>query len=170
MNNKGFTVVELITTFAVASAIALVLFNVVLIIKNTYSNSNTKTNLLINQGNLSEQFNSLTLYEDITSIQFCDDSVKCYEFSYTNGKKYKLIIENDMIKFGNYVYKLEKGSHVDEENVIIKREKINSVFLGEKDSILNVKIPIINDHYPLYDFGLNYVYLYDYDYLEFNIE
>ena len=60
MNNKGFTVVELITTFAVASAIALVLFNIVLIIKNLYSNSNIKTNLLINQGNLSEQFNSLT--------------------------------------------------------------------------------------------------------------
>lgn len=170
MNNKGFTVVELITTFAVASAIALVLFNIVLIIKNLYSNSNIKTNLLINQGNLSEQFNSLTLHEEISSIDFCDDAIKCYEFTYTDGKKYKLIVDNNIIKFGNYVYKLEKGSHIDEDNAIIKREKIDLIDFSEKDSILNVKIPIINDQYPSQDFGLNYVYLHDYDSLEFNVE
>ena len=169
MNNKGFTVVELITTFVVASAIALLLFNVVLIIKNFYSSSNIKTNLLINQGNLSEQFNFATLNADISSIDPCIDSVKCYEFTYSDGNKYKLIIESNIIKFGNYTYKLDSGSHIDEEGVTVTREKIDSVSSGEKNAILNVKIPIISDQFPGKDFGLNYVYPYDYDYLDFNV-
>ena len=170
MNNKGFTVVELITTFAVASAIALILFNIVLIIKNFYSTSNIKTNLLINQANLSEQFNSITLHDDISSIDFCNDEVICYEFVYTDGNKYKLTINNNIIKFGNYTYKLEKGSHIDENNIVVRREKIDSVSVGEKNAILNVRIPILSDQYPGKDFGLNYVYLHDYNYLEFNIQ
>ena len=173
MNNKGFTVIELITTFTVASAIALIFFNVVLVIKNYYSVSNIKTNLLINQANLAEQFNSISLNNDIISIDFCDDSVNnyiaCYQINYTGGKSNKLIIGKQIIMFGDYTYKLDKGSIVDADNIVIRREKVEEITDNTKNSILNIKIPILNDQFPGKDFGLNYVYLFNYDDLSFNI-
>ena len=175
MNNRGFTVVELITTFAVASVIALVLFNVVLSIKNMYSMSNIKTNLLINQANLNEQFNSLTLDNEIVSIDFCSDSIdnstSCYNIKYSNDESYKLIIGKKVISFNNYVYRLENGSYVDEDNIKIEKWTLESEENNyNKDSILNIKIPILSDQYKGKNFGLNYVYLFDSKNLDFNIE
>lgn len=163
MNNKGFTVVELITTFAVASVIALVLLNVVLAIKNIYSDSNKKTTLLINQANLSNQINSKTLNNEIIKVDFCDESnsIRCYKLSYSNGEEIDLIVKSDSITFGNYVYRLEKGYYVDDDHIIIGYETDETVMNYEKDSIFRIKIPVISNSNYKENFGINYVYLYN---------
>ena len=56
MNNKGLTLVELITTFALTSVIVVLLINIVVVIKNVYSKSDIKTELYINQSNLSNVY------------------------------------------------------------------------------------------------------------------
>ena len=160
MNNKGFTLVELITTFAVASVIALILFNVVLSIKNIYSKTNMKTNLLINQANLNNQINSKVLDENITSIDLCDLSTYCYKIKYTDGKTLNLVIKEKSVAFGNYTYKLEKGSYVDTDNIKLSYKTFNEI-TDNKDSILNIKIPIKSKQIENYDFGLNFIYLYN---------
>ena len=71
--------------------------------------------------------------------------------------------------FGDYTYKLDKGSIVDADNIVIRREKVEEITDNTKNSILNIKIPILNDQFPGKDFGLNYVYLFNYDDLSFNI-
>ena len=167
MNNKGFTLVELITTFAVASAIALVLFNVVLSIKNIYSKTNLKTNLLINQANLSNQVNSKVINDDIVSIDYCDLSVNCYTISYTNGDNINLIINEKTISFGNYTYNLLDGSYVDLDNISFYYQTFSNV-LDNKDSILNIKVPVRSKEIENIDFGLNFVYLYNNGDIDFN--
>ena len=117
MNNKGFTLVELITTFAVASAVALVLFNVVLSIKDVYFTTNLDTNMLIDQANLNNQLYSKILGESITEIDFCDLSTNCYKIVYSNGEELNLVIKEKIITLGNYTYKLSNGSYVDLDNV-----------------------------------------------------
>ena len=42
---RGFTLVELITTFALTAVIIVLLLNVVIIIRNLYTSSNVKTQL-----------------------------------------------------------------------------------------------------------------------------
>ena len=147
MNNKGFTLVELITTFAVASAIALVLFNVVLTIKNIYSRTNLKTTLLIDQANLSNLVNSKVIDNDIVEIDMCTFSTYCYKITYADGDTMNLIIKDKSVSFGNYIYKLEND--------------ILAGIVNNKDSILNIKIPIKNKQFENIDFGLNFVYLYN---------
>ena len=168
MNNKGFTLVELITTFAVASAIALVLFNVVLTIKNIYSKTNIKTNLLINQANLSNQINSKSLSNQIVDINLCDLSTHCYTITYSNGESYDLVIKNKSITFGNYVYNLDDSSSIDENNINFCKLIDSSVVDNTNNSILNIKIPIKNKTFENKDFGLNYVYLYSDGDINFN--
>ena len=52
MNNKGLTLIELITTFALSAVIIVLLINVVVSIRNVYSKVSVKSDLYITQSNL----------------------------------------------------------------------------------------------------------------------
>lgn len=150
MKNKGFTLVELITTFALTSVIIVLLINVIVAIKNVYSNTSVKTELYINQSNLSHALNSKINGNLLTSYEECTDVASCYEFQFSDGTSTKLTITDKQIKFGDYVYNLDKKTNVE------------TVTVGPDDSnkFLVLKIPITNELYPDIDFGINLVYAY----------
>ena len=58
MNKKGFTLIELIMTFALTAVIVTILINIFLVIRDLYNDSDLKTTLIVNQGNLSNALNS----------------------------------------------------------------------------------------------------------------
>ena len=147
MKKNGFTLVELITTFALTTVIIVLLINVVLLIKNIYSKTNVKTELYINQSNLSNALNSKINNNDLVSYEPCTDSEFCYEFNFRNDESIKLIVEKDKIKFGDYIYKLGNKTRVE-----------NATLTPDED-LLILKIPIVSDIYPNIDFGINLVYV-----------
>ena len=57
MNNKGLTLIELITTFALSAVIIVLLINVVASIRTVYSKVSIKSDLYITQSNLSTALN-----------------------------------------------------------------------------------------------------------------
>ena len=57
LNKKGFTLIELITTFALASVLIIILINIIIVIKNVYSKNDIRSELLIEQSNLSNLIN-----------------------------------------------------------------------------------------------------------------
>ncbi|MBQ9071555.1 MAG: prepilin-type N-terminal cleavage/methylation domain-containing protein [Bacilli bacterium] len=147
MNKRGFTLVELITTFALAAVILVILINVLVLIKEIYTKSDTKTQLLINQANLSNAINSKLNNENIESYSECSDSEFCYEFVLSDETSIKLEVTATKIKFGNYVYKLIEGTEISTPVVV------------DDTNFLNIKISIQNKLYENEDFGINYVYL-----------
>lgn len=158
MNNKGFTVVELITTFCLSAIVILIFFNVVLIIRDVYVTSNLKTKLLINQADLSEALNSKIKPGLLESVQACDDSDFCYKFTFKNGQADTLIVEDNYIKFGNYVYKLDNGTQVIDKSLLRKNMKFSDTDLLDSFLVLNISIKnkLFDDN-----FGINLVYLYN---------
>ena len=157
MKKNGFTLVELITTFALTSVIIILLINVVTIIKNTYSNSNIKTELYINQSNLSNVLNSKISRDNLDSYEECDDTDFCYIFNFINGESTKLTISERTIKFGDYVYNLNDGTKVEMPS---EGSEFIDIIVEDTGSLLALKIPIICELYPDIDFGINLVYLY----------
>lgn len=157
MKKNGFTLVELITTFALTSVIIILLINVVTIIKNTYSNSNIKTELYINQSNLSNVLNSKISRDNLDSYEECDDTDFCYIFNFINGESTKLTISERTIKFGDYVYNLNDGTKVEMPS---EGSEFIDIIVEDTGSLLSLKIPIICELYPDIDFGINLVYLY----------
>lgn len=155
MKNKGFTLVELITTFALTAVIIIILINVVVAIKEVYSNTSIKTELYINQSNLSNVLNSKIKNGNIESYSSCDpaitDSLMCYDFYFVDGQSERLIVKEKQIIFGKYTYNLDDKSSVDSVNVVLP-----DVY----GRFLHIKIPIKNELYPDIDFGVNLVYLY----------
>ena len=158
MNKKGFTLVELITTFALASVIIILLINIIVVIKNIYSKTDLKTELFIHQGNLSNAMNKVINKDNLISYSECNDAEFCYVFNISTGESFKLTIADDVIKFGNYVYKLKSNTSVN--NPSITTEHITGI-TNNKDSFLIIKIPIVSTQYPNEDFGINLIYPYD---------
>ena len=156
MKKNGFTLVELITTFALTSVIIILLINVVIIIKNVYSNSNIKTELYINQSNLSNVLNSKIRNGNLISLSECSegqDYLLCKIFEF-NNEEIKLLVKEKSITFGSYVYKL------DDNTKVISPSLNDTEYLSNGDNILNLKIPIVNELYPDIDFGINLIHVY----------
>lgn len=163
MNKKGFTVIELITSFSLSAIIIILLFNIVLNIKNIYSTSAIKTEMLIKQATLSRKMNNIITGNNIKSYSECsqENYEICYEFDHIDGNKYYLLINktNGTISFNNYIYKLDSNSYI--ENVILDEESIDNVIGDNNNSLLYIKIYIYNKGLGKENYGINLVYPYN---------
>ena len=159
MNNKGLTLIELITTFALSAVIIVLLINVVVSIRNVYSKVSVKSDLYITQSNLSNALNSKLHGNQLDSYEVCTDSTFCYNFTLVNGETLKLVVEENKITVGDQVYKLTGKTKVANPSLTAGYIELNDEYKG--NDILVLKIPIINELYPNIDFGVNVVYLYN---------
>ena len=161
MNNKGLTIVELVTTFALSTVIIFILINIIVLIKNIYTKNDIKTQLLIEQGNLSEVINNKLNEKGLYSYDICNEGNVCYNFIYMEGTTSKLIIKGDVIKFDNYVSKVIEGVSIDYSNVKIERYDKIIDSNGINDSLIVIKVPITHKLYLNEDFGVSIVYQYN---------
>ena len=141
MNNRGITTIELITSFVLASVIFVILFNVVLMIKDVYSENGIKTELLINQANLSTSLNE-KINNDHTLLEpsFNYDSEKeIYTYIFNvDGEDISLNIcikeNNQYISFNNYTYELSDKVYID--TPIIN----DGIKIGDSDFVYTVGV------------------------------
>lgn len=159
MNNKGLTLIELITTFALSAVIIVLLINVVVSIRNVYSKVSIKSDLYITQSNLSNALNSKLHDNQLDTYNTCTDSAFCYNFTLVNGETLKLVVEENKITVGDKVYKLTEKTKVVDPSLTPGYIELNEEYSG--NDILVLKIPIKNELYPNIDFGINLVYLYN---------
>ena len=117
--NKGFTTIELITSFTLASVIMIILFNIILILKDNLSEVNAKTNMLVEKDNLSYNINKRFKEKELSSITMCDEGDKCYEFKYSDDTSDKLVYSNTdkSITFNNYTFDIIDGITVEEPTI-----------------------------------------------------
>ena len=158
MKNRGFTLVELITTFALSAVIIVLLINIIVVIRNIYSKTDLKTELYINQGNLSNLMNKKINKNNLVFYETCTDEEFCYKFVLSNEENLTLSVSDDTIKFGSLVYKIKEGTKI--ENPSVTKEYIPGIS-DSNDSFLIIRIPIKSDIYPGEDFGINLVYPYN---------
>ena len=159
LNNKGFTLVELITTFALSSVIIIILINIVIIMKENYVKIDMKSNLIIEQSNLSYLINSKFNKLELTGYETCFDTDFCYIFTFNGGDDSKLIVGNDFITFDNYTYKMFEGSIIGER--FLEINNIETLTSEVNNSFLTIKIPITNSLYNNTNFGINFTYQYN---------
>lgn len=147
MNNKGFTLIELITTFALSAVIIIFLINIIVVSKNIYSKNESRSNLIIEQSNLSYMINKKIYNNKYDSYDSC--GIGCYNIAYKDGTTSNLTVTTNSIKFDNYVYKKSTGI------------TIGTPVVGVDTSFFTIKIPIYHKLYPNENFGVDIVYLID---------
>lgn len=166
MKNKGFTVVELIVSFCLVTAISIMLFQIIISLKELYISGDIKTTLLNKQGIMERKIYDDLNSNSLTSITSC--GVSCLNFSFNNGDQKKLLIDvgANSLTYDTYSMKLIKGSYFGQ--VAFSNEENVGGLASNKNSILTITIPIESKLLPNENFGIQIVKSYKYGSISIN--
>lgn len=171
-NNKGFSIVELLVSFVLTMVIVVILFEIIISMKDLYVESVTKTELL-NKQNLFTDY----IYSDIdkyglNGISVCGEN--CISFEFNSGLAKNLewsFYSNENIShalpslsYGDYKVNLINDAYFD-TNLTLTKDDYN--FTGVKicseptKGYINISLPIYHTMFKDKNFGLNLLYVYD---------
>ena len=158
-NKNGFTVVELIASFSLAMVIAVFLFDIIINLKNLYTNSVTKTELVNIQSLVSRQINDRLKNNEIKSILKC--GTYCLNFKYVNGESDKLVLDydNKTIQFGSYKSELPDDSYFG--TATVDSSYSGTLLKTSNNAMILINIPMYNNNLPNQSFNINVVYQYN---------
>ncbi|MDD2181574.1 MAG: hypothetical protein PHW32_04310, partial [Bacilli bacterium] len=159
LNNKGFTVVELVLSFSVTTIVIVLLFQLVVSLKDLYNSSGFKTELFIKQATITEQINKELNNKTIISVDDC--GTDCIVFNFTDGSSSELSVNREQVilNYSGYSTKLVKDSYFGDAEVEFYRNIENTT--NNIDSFILINIPIYYDLYEDDNFGINIVYQYN---------
>ena len=154
-NNKAFTLVELLAAFTLSSIIIIIMFQLIINLKDLYMSSGIKTELLNKQYLMTNKIYSDLNTLKISSIEACTNKEICISFIYSDGtiKNLEIDKQNKTLAYDNYIIKLNNSTNFG--NIIIETTGSNL-----EDKILNINIPIYNEIIKNTNFGINIVYTY----------
>ena len=140
MNKKGFTIVELIVSFSLAAMIGFFLLRITMVIKDLYTDSYVKTNIMSKQNIMTERMYDDFLYNDVKVVLKCGNN--CLRFIFSDNSEKIFEIENEnTFKWGDFTLKLTDGSKYSNATTNNRKSLITTKY---NDSLLSIKIPIIN--------------------------
>lgn len=158
-NNKGFTLVELLVSFTLSMILVIIMFQLIINLKDIYMTSGIKTEMINKQYLMTNKIYSDLNKLQVSNIGTCTDTEKCISFVYSDGTVKKLIIDetNKTMSYDNYTIKLNNNTNFG----IIQIDTQGSTI---QNRILNIKVPIYNDLIKDTNFGINIVYPYNTQY------
>ena len=75
-NNKGFTLVEMLVSFTLSMILIIILFQLIINLKDVYMSSGLKTELLNKQNLMENKIYNDLLNRQVTSIDNCNQNRK----------------------------------------------------------------------------------------------
>lgn len=155
MSKKGFTVIEFLVSFCLATTISFLLFQIIVGFKDLYIKGNIETAFETKKSNILKLINNDLNSKDVYLIQTCGD--ECIEFSFSDLTVKQLKVENGIIKYDNYSIKPIDGSTIGKISITNLHSTTSA---GHYNSVLNVKIPLKNKLSEK-NFDIDFVYLYN---------
>lgn len=179
--NRGFSIIELIVSFALTMIIVVILFEIIISLKNVYENSVTKSALVSRQNILTDYIYSDINDFGLSKITSCGNN--CIQFVYKNGDSKNLSweYEYDMdsqkqsfqkIKYGDYAVDLIanskfdlslKASHSTYEYKGVSVCTSTQIYPSTIIYFVDIKLPIYNTKFENQDFGLNILQTFPYN-------
>lgn len=158
-NNKGFTVVEIIVSFVLTSIIVLLLFELIIILKELYVTAGIKSQLLTKQTIMSEKINSDLNTKKIIIANRCGTTCINFVFDDSSTSRLEIDRKNNTFSYGDYKTELIAGSQFG--NIKVSTNSVVGVATGRNNSIVTITIPIIHSLLEQQEYGINVVYQYD---------
>lgn len=152
-NNKGFTLVELLVSFTLSMILIIIMFQLIINLKDVYMTSGIKTEMINKQYLMTNKIYKDLTEKKLTGISKCESGQNCINLSFSTGetKTFTVDLTNNTLNYDNYVVKTNNTSTI---GTII----ISSNTITETKKILTIKVPITNSNFKNDDFGINIVY------------
>ena len=139
MNKKGFTIVVLIVSFSLAAMIGFFLLRITMVIKDLYTDSYVKTNIMSKQNIMTERMYDDFLYNDVKVVLKCGNN--CLRFIFIDNSEKIFEIENEnTFKWGDFTLKLTDGSKYSNATTNNRKSLITTKY---NDSLLSIKNPLV---------------------------
>lgn len=148
--NSGFTLVEVVVSFGLTMIIILFLFQIIITLKQIYTNNFVKADLVLRQANISQMINKDLMINSLGSVTGMTTSGNnCYDISFEYGTTRRLCYNksNNTIIYNDYEFELVDGSSIG--NVAINYNNSNSLLTID----IPISYPDMND-----DFGIKIAY------------
>lgn len=142
--NKGFTLVELLVSFAITSAICGIMMQSLFSIKERSEKTAAFTEISVAQSNIIKTIENDLNKDTLTSIVSC--GTNCYTFSYEtlDDKDLEINASTNTITYGDYT-KVLPDAAVLGTSVTIDFDYIDTIATGN-NSVLEIVIPITNKY------------------------
>lgn len=153
-NNKAFTLVELLVSFTLSMILVIIMFQLIINLKDVYMTSGIKTEMINKQYLMINKIYKDLTETKLTAISKCgQEQTDCIKLSFSTGetKTFYVDITNNILNYDNYILKVNNTS-------TIGAITINSDTITETRKILTIKVPITNSNFKDTDFGINIVY------------
>lgn len=169
-NNKGFSVVELIVSFSLTMIIVVILFEIIVAMKEVYEKSVTETELINRQNLMTDYIYNDLINNVLAEISVCGDN--CIKFGYSDGQEKQLIWDHvfGTIKYGDYTLNLINNAFLGDSTLTFLGNNLTGVKIcheegndwGNYNSYFTINIPINSTLLPDKDYGINILYVYEY--------
>ena len=156
MNNKAFTLVELIVAFSLTSVIVVMLLQLLFSLKEMQEINDIKTQLLNKQAIINNKISEPLYNKKLSKVTKCDNNqTKCIELTFTDNASLKLEAKGDdnFIKINNETIKLVEDSKIDS----IEFVKSNN-YENPQKTILTIKVGVKHKYFKDNDFGIYTIY------------
>ena len=141
MNNKGFTVLELIVSFTLATIIGTFLLQINMVLKTLVTDTTIKSNIVNSGAIITERIQDDFFTNDARIALKCGENCIRFIFSDYTEKVFK--IENgDTFKWGDYTLRLKNQSKFGNVITEVNKNIETSIF---DNSILTISIPVTNE-------------------------
>lgn len=119
--NKGFTLVEVIVSFALTMIVVLFLFQLIITLKNTYNNDFITSDLVLKQSSISQMINKDLMVSNLGEVISIDNELinNCYNINFQYGRRNLCYNkESNTISYNDYEFELIKNSKIGEVSVL----------------------------------------------------
>lgn len=162
-DQRGLTIIELVTSFSITMVTLVFLFNIVVILKESYVINSKKSDLVVQQSLLSNSLNQ-DLHDNATSMfpVTCPANYNlCYRVTLKNNTTKDLLISESKaeIKYGDVMLSDDSFS-INTANTKICNYTQDNV-TNNLDSVLMIKVDIDSNVVENYEFGIYVINLYD---------
>lgn len=159
-NNKGFTLVELLVSFTLSMILVIIMFQLIINLKEIYQMSGIKTELLNKQYLMTNKIYTDLTEKNLIQISKCDTEIQnCISLTFSNGdiKNFYADSTNGIISYDDYTIKLSNNSYISEVSINVE----GSINEEGSNRILTIKVPVYNDLFKDENLGINIVYTYN---------
>ncbi len=159
IDNKGFSVIELVVAFSLVAIILFLLLEITIILKSSYYEVGIRSEIHIKEAIIIEK-----IYDDfnqniIVSATSCGES--CVDFSFTDSTTKRLSIntETNEFTYGSYLTTFEEN--VDFNSFEVTLNEFPSLLENKINAYLFVSISFTHQHIRDHIFLISGVYQYD---------
>lgn len=140
MKKNGFTVVELLVSLSLTMVVVIVMFEIIILLKDLFQTSNVKTEILNKKSIIVDKMYTDINNRNVSRIEQCGDYCLNFTMNDSTEKKFEVNKDENIITYDDYTFKLEKIYTIG--NIYFSNDVLNYTSNEKNNGIFVLKVPI----------------------------